>query len=113
MPDGNQQSFPSHWSEYIVYHPNKLRKAIDKQIIFNDKRVQKASSLSLLSRIRRAYDWHYRNVTPADMLKSLDIQMIHELSHLVACGDSIEVRGDRSYGWDNAFSIRSQENAGK
>lgn len=111
VPDGNQEKFPSHWSEYIVLHPDKLRKAVDKQNLFDDKRVQKAGP-ALLSRIRRKWTW-YNDVTPADILKTLDIQMIHELGHLVACGNADDVKGDNSYGWDNVLSIRQMGNTGK
>ncbi|KAK7998511.1 hypothetical protein PG991_014990 [Apiospora marii] len=111
VPDGDQEKFPQHWSEYIVINPYKLRKAVDKGTLFADKRVRKASSPSLLSRIRRAYNWHWHDITPVDILKTLDINMIHELSHLVACGDAIDVRGDDSYGWDNALAIRQTDNS--
>ncbi|KAK8039626.1 hypothetical protein PG993_008037 [Apiospora rasikravindrae] len=69
--DGNQER-PSPST------PGKLQKAIDKEITFNDKRVKKALSPSLYSRVKRKVKRTDKLFKQVDLLDTVEMTLVHE-----------------------------------
>ncbi|KAK6827196.1 hypothetical protein PG987_010537 [Apiospora arundinis] len=111
-PEGDQQVFPEHWSEYIAFHPAYLQDAVNSPYTFAD-RIEAAKSPALLhlARTREQDPIRRERITPFDLLLAPEQVFLHEMTHLVTCGASLDIAGPDSYGWVAIRTLQNIHNA--
>ncbi|KAL1860299.1 hypothetical protein Daus18300_009354 [Diaporthe australafricana] len=104
----NNGRWPPGSPELITLHPDYLKTIIEKNVLFNTDRINKANKNSLADRIGRKFGLA---TTGADILDTPEATMLHEMMHLKFCGLADDSDGKKSYGWANCVRLKNMDNA--